>query len=361
MTTIFLKTDEDIEWTIVVPFEVNWHFKKNFFFFVSVKLVDVVVSSRFFRWAPMCFPSTSCSRHASTNGQSCITHPSKPSGTGLSYCWLSTRPSLRLMLPLSSSTSTILAARRARGTETIRSSSSTSWVTTPLPLYYLFSNVFWGLIEWLTNEMCYCNHSGRHVHNRHPHQFSDDIRQQQRRGGVSSGQDRRPLFSRLVPNRPCGRHSFRSTALWFRHGWGITAFQKHAISLTNEMHNAPTIWLTHSHPMRSNTSLTLEMCLSLVQADDNAHWPAENSPVASAGPSSPEDRPLFRIRRGCVVAPHGHFRSHRSLAGLHLVRRDLWKTKMTFWFHLLLSNETGLLSEMQSGRFCEPKLGGWII
>lgn len=132
--------------------EMNWHFTKiSSFFFVSVKLVDVVVLSRFFRWAPMCFPSTSCSRHASTNGRSCITHPSKPSGTGLSYCWLSTRPSLRLMLPLSSSTSTILAARRARGTETIRSSSSTSWVTTLLPPIRLVFKCVFG-IDWVIDE-----------------------------------------------------------------------------------------------------------------------------------------------------------------------------------------------------------------
>lgn len=81
-------------------------------------------TARSFRWVPMCCPSTNCNRPGSTNGPFCTIRPSKPFGTGSCSFSSSTRPSLRLTLPLSSSTSTTLAARRVNAMETIPSSSS---------------------------------------------------------------------------------------------------------------------------------------------------------------------------------------------------------------------------------------------
>jgi len=73
-------------------------------------------------WVRMCYPSTSCSRHASTSGRSCITAPSRRSGTGSSSSSSCTPPSSLPTWPPSCSTSRTSAIGRAKNTATIPSS-----------------------------------------------------------------------------------------------------------------------------------------------------------------------------------------------------------------------------------------------
>ena len=58
-------------------------------------------------------------------------------------------------------------------------------------------------------------------------------------------------------------------------------------------------------------------------SDHHSDRPAEDSPAAAAGARGQEDRPLLRVRRRLPPPAHGHVRSGRPLARLHLVS-GLW-------------------------------------
>jgi len=75
-------------------------------------------------WALTSFPNTSCRRHASTDGPSCTTVPSRLCGTGSSFCWSSTQlSSPPTQLP---SCSTRSRWRRSTGTAATPVTHSTS-------------------------------------------------------------------------------------------------------------------------------------------------------------------------------------------------------------------------------------------
>uniref|UniRef100_A0AAY4ALP3 Ion transport domain-containing protein n=1 Tax=Denticeps clupeoides TaxID=299321 RepID=A0AAY4ALP3_9TELE len=54
-------------------------------------------------------------------------------------------------------------------------------------------------------------------------------------------------------------------------------------------------------------------------SDNNTDWFAEDCSVATTGPRCSETRPLLRVRGSRPLPPHVHLRTHRPLAGLHLV------------------------------------------
>jgi len=60
---------------------------------------------------------------------------------------------------------------------------------------------------------------------------------------------------------------------------------------------------------------------SLSFADDNPDRFAQDCSPSPSGPSRTEDRPILGVRRRRPRSAHGNFRTHCSLAGMHMVKK----------------------------------------
>jgi hypothetical protein len=60
---------------------------------------------------------------------------------------------------------------------------------------------------------------------------------------------------------------------------------------------------------------------SLSFADDNPDRFAQDCSPSPSGPSRAEDRPILGVRRRRPRSAHGNFRTHCSLAGMHMVKK----------------------------------------